>query len=514
MMKRLVIFIIAIFAVLTTNALEIPEIFGDNMVLQQQTKAKVWGWAETGHYIKVATSWSADAYIVKVDADGSWKVEVKTPEASFNKYSITFSEYKTDPNKDKKAEAVDTKMSKDILIGEVWFCSGQSNMEMPLGGFWNCPIEGANETIAQSGKYRNSVRVATIPKVGKPEPQKKVEGKWEIPSPKTASRFSACGYYFATTLADMLEVPVGIINCSWGGSCVEGWLPKDTLLTYPDGLTPVSPNDYHQRMVMFNGMLNPLAGYTIKGFLWNQGESNVGYEKQYIERFKTMTRLWRKMWNQPNDKLPIYTVELPPYWYDDVNGTQGADFRAAQHVIAKELENCGCVCTSDLIYDYEAKQIHGAQKRQIGQRLAYMALARDYGVEGISAEAPEFEYMEEVDANTEEQAVIAGTAVEKNPNAKGKVLHLYFKNGDEGFDRLDNIEGFEAQDADGKWHKAIVWASSAWQNVKRQGCYLTLACPEVKRIKGIRYCYKNFIPGKLHNVKGLPVVPFEAFIYD
>ena len=215
------------------------------------------------------------------------------------------------------------------------------------------------------------------------------------------------------------------------------------------------------------------------------------------------------MWNQPNDKLPIYTVELPPYWYDDVNGTQGADFRAAQHVIAKQLENSGCVCTSDLIYDYEAKQIHGAQKKQIGQRLAYMALARDYGMEGIAAEAPEFEYIEEVDANSEEQAVIAGTAVDTNPNAKGKVLHLYFKNGDDGFDRLDNIEGFEAQDADGKWHKAIVWASSAWQNVKRQGCYLTLACPEIKEIKGVRYCYRNFIPGKLHNVLGLPVVPFE-----
>lgn len=508
MKKRFVSFVITMFAVLTANALEIPEIFGDNMVLQQQTKAKLWGWAEANHYIKVTMSWSADEYITKVDADGSWKVQVKTPEASFNKYSVTISEYKTDPNKDKKVAALDTKVSNGVLIGEVWFCSGQSNMEMPLGGFWNCPIEGANETIAQSGKYRNSVRVATIPKVGKPEPQNKVEGKWEIPSPKIASRFSACGYYFATTLADMLDVPVGIINCSWGGSCVEGWLPKDTLLTYPDGLTPVSPNDYHQRMVMFNGMLNPLAGYTIKGFLWNQGESNVGYEKQYIERFKTMTRLWRKMWNQPNDKLPIYTVELPPYWYDDVNGTQGADFRAAQHVIAKELEYCGCVCTSDLVYDYEAKQIHGAQKRQIGQRLAYMALARDYGVEGISAEAPVFEYMEEVDANTEEQAVIAGTAVGKNPNAKGKVLHLYFKNGDEGFDRLDNIEGFEAQDVDGKWHKAIVWASSAWQNVKRQGCYLTLACPEINDIKGIRYCYKNFIPGKLHNVRGLPVVPF------
>ena len=231
MKKRFVSFVITLFAVLTANALEIPEIFGDNMVLQQQTKAKLWGWAEANHYIKVTMSWSADEYIVKVDADGSWKVELKTPEASFNKYKVTFSEYESDPNKDKKAVAIDTKVSNGVLIGEVWFCSGQSNMEMPLGGFWNCPIEGANETIAQSGKYRNSVRVATIPKVGKPEPQKKVEGKWEIPSPQTASRFSACGYYFATTLADMLDVPVGIINCSWGGSCVEGWLLEYTLLT-------------------------------------------------------------------------------------------------------------------------------------------------------------------------------------------------------------------------------------------------------------------------------------------
>lgn len=508
-MKRFLTIYAVLLSALSANALEIPEIFGDDMILQQQTQAKVWGWAEAGHCVKVTTSWASEEYKADVAADGSWKIEVRTPKASYDKYTITFTEYKTDPSKDKNSQVVDTKKSEGVLIGEVWFCSGQSNMEMPLGGFWNCPVEGANETIAQSGKYRNSIRVATIPKVAKQEPQKKVEGKWEIPSPKTASRFSACGYYFAVTLADMLDVPVGIINCSWGGSCVEGWLPKEILLSYPDGLTATAPHDYLQRMVMYNGMLYPLAGYTIKGFLWNQGESNIGYEKLYADRFTTMVRLWRKMWNQPNDKLPIYTVELPPYWYDDVNGVQGADFRAVQHEIANQLENSGCVCTSDLIYDYEAKQIHGTQKLKIGQRLAYMALTRDYGMEGLASEAPEFEYLEEVDASKEEMTVIAGSAVEKNPNAKVKVLHLYFKNGDEGFDRLDNIEGFEAQDADGKWHDAVVWASSAWQNVKRQGCFLVLACPEVKDIKGVRYCYKNFIPGKLHGVRGLPVVPFQ-----
>lgn len=509
---RLFLSFIALFGMaLNISALDIPEIFGNDMILQRNTQCKIWGWAEANHYVRIVTGWDNHCYQVKAGSDGAWKVEVKTPEASYNTYDITFTEYKSDPEKKAKGnQPIATSVSKDVLIGEVWFCSGQSNMEMPLGGFWNCPVEGANETILESKKYNRSIRVATIAKDGKQEPQKKVAGKWEKAEPKNASRFSACAYYFATTLTDALDVPVGVINCSWGGSCVEGWLPKEILLTYPDGLTPMDDTDYHAKMVMFNGMLAPLAGYTIKGFLWNQGESNVGREKEYIDRFSTMTRLWRKMWNQPNDKLPIYTVELPSFRYGNPDGTDAPRFRAAQHEIARQLENSGCVCTSDLMYEHEIDQIHGCKKREIGQRLAYLALARDYGIEGLGAEAPEFEYMEEADASQDDQMIIAGTAVEKNPNATGKVMHLYFTNSTDGFDRMAGIEGFEAQDAEGQWHKAIVWSSSAWKDVKRQGCFLTLACPEAKEIKNVRYCYKNFIIGKLHNSRGLPVVPFSS----
>lgn len=510
-MKLFLSFIALFGMALNINALEIPEIFGNDMILQRNTQCKIWGWAEANHYVRIVTGWDNHSYLAKAGKDGAWKVEVKTPEASYNTYDITFSEYSSDPEKKAKGiQPVATSVSKDVLIGEVWFCSGQSNMEMPLGGFWNCPVEGANETILESQKYNRSIRVATIARDGKQEPQKKVAGKWEKAEPKNASHFSACAYYFATTLTDALDVPVGVINCSWGGSCVEGWLPKEILLTYPDGLTPMDDADYHAKMVMYNGMLAPLAGYTIKGFLWNQGESNVGREKEYIDRFSTMTRLWRKMWNQPGDKLPIYTVELPPYRYGNAEGTDAPRFRAAQHEITRQLENCGCVCTSDLMYDHEIDQIHGCQKQKIGQRLAYLALARDYGMQGLAAEAPEFEYMEEVDASKDDQMVIAGTAVEKNPNATGKVMHLYFTNSTDGFDRMAGIEDFEAQDAEGNWHKAIVWSSSAWKDVKRQGCFLTLACPQVKEIKNVRYCYKNFIIGKLHNSRGLPVVPFSS----
>lgn len=486
-----------VLASIGVYALELPEIIGDNMMLQQQTKAKIWGWAKPGSVVQLTTSWSKLKQYVTADNNGKWLVEVKTPEASFTPQSVTI-----------KGDG-ETIVCQNVLIGEVWFCSGQSNMEMPLGGFWNCPVEGANEAIAQSGKFRNSVRVATIDHQDGLVPQRTVKGKWDVCEPRNASRFSACGYFFATTLTELLGVPVGIINCSWGGSCVEGWLPREILETYPDGLVPMDDQDYHRKMVMYNGMLYPLAGYTVKGFLWNQGESNVGKEQEYIDRFTTMTRLWRQMWNQPEDKLPMYTVELPPYDYGDVNGDWGARFREAQHTIANTLENSGCVCTSDLIYDYEPAQVHGTKKKEIGQRLAYMAAVRDYGVEGIACEAPEFVGMEVVEANESDQQVIAGTAVARNANDKGKVVHLYFSNSVDGFDRLSDIQGFEAAGPDGVWHPAIVWSAQNWSE-PHFGCHLKLVCPEVPDVKNVRYCFRNFVRGTLHNMRGLPVVPFET----
>ena len=310
MKKKLLALALLFVTFLSAQALELPEIIGNDMMLQQQTQARLWGWAKGGSTVEVTTSWDTQTYRATADKQtGRWELQVSTPAASYEPQSLTI-----------KGDG-ETRRIENVLIGEVWFCSGQSNMEMPLKGFWNCPVRGANEEIAFSGRYRRSIRVATIEKKDALEPQDRVPGGWKVCEPKNAVNFSACGYFFAQALTDILDVPVGIINCSWGGSCVEGWLPKEILLTYPDGLTPMDQTDYHRKMVMFNGMLHPLAGYTVKGFLWNQGESNVGREKEYVERFKTMTRLWRKMWRQGDDPLPMYTVELPGYSYGDVNGT-------------------------------------------------------------------------------------------------------------------------------------------------------------------------------------------------
>ncbi len=480
-------------------ALSTPQFFCDNMMLQQQTDARLWGWAKGGSEVKVTTSWNNKSYSVKADKEsGRWEVLVATPEASYNTYEITI-----------KGDG-ETKEIKNVLIGEVWFCCGQSNMEMPLRGFWNCPIEGANEAIAQSGKYKHAIRVITFPKTRALTPQEDVVGAWRECVPEFAPEFSALAYFFAQTLNDIIDVPVGLIVCSWGGTAVEGWMPEEILLTYPDGLVPMDDTEYHEKRVMYNGMLHPVAGYTIKGYLWNQGESNVGQPEDYIERFSTMVRHWRELWRQPGDKLPVYSVEMPPYAYGDgPNGPTGPEFRMAQHRICNVLENSGCVSTNDLIYDYEVNQVHGCKKKEIGQRMAYMAATRDYGVKGIAAEAPEFEYMNVLKASAADNRVIAGTAVSE-PKVDGMVLQMYFSNGEEGFDYSENIQDFEAQDAEGNWHPAVVWASDEWKDVERQGGFLKLACPEIDEIKAVRYLYGNFRKGKLHNLRGLPVVPFYA----
>lgn len=526
-MKKMLLSLVAAASACGAQALTLPNIFSNNMMLQQQTQANVWGWAEPGSKVEVQTSWNQQKYTVRTGTDGRWSLKINTPQASYDTYSMTI-----------KGDG-ETRQIGNILVGEVWFCSGQSNMEMPLGGFWNCPVEGANETIAQSGKYIRSIRVATVEHKDALTPQKDVPVRWDVCSPKAASSFSACGYYFAQTLTDLLDVPVGIINCSWGGSCVEGWMPREILETYPDGLTPCDDTDYHRKMVMYNGMLRPLAGYNVKGFLWNQGESNVGREQEYIDRFQTMTNLWRYLWDNPAapegnllanaeeaakgacPALPMYTVELPPYWYDNNDGDWGAKFREAQHSIAHRLVNSGCVCTNDLVYSHEEQQIHGSKKKEIGQRLAYMAAKHNYNVEGalegLSADAPEFQRIELDVTDPHELSVVAGSAVANSPvlKAKGdgalpKVYRLYFSNAQDGFDRMKDIEGFEVAGSDGKWHPAIVWSSSEWQNTATPGCFLKLCCPEIEDVVYVRYNFKNWAPGRLHNMRGLPVVPFTT----
>lgn len=451
---------------------ELPDIVSDNAVLQQNTDARLWGWATPGADVTLTTSWGAGPYTAKADSKtGRFEARVATPAASFTPQSVTF-------NDGDGPVTID-----NLLIGEVWFCSGQSNMEMPLRGFGIQPIEGAAQAIAYSGKYPG-IRMANVPKRAAYSPQEKVEGKWKVSAPENAAEFSALAYFFARSLTDILNVPVGIINCAYGGSSVEGWMPKWKLDTYPgydmaaQGADS-SINEWERIGVMYNAMLKPVQPYTVKGFLWNQGESNVGRHKEYPGHQKDMVEIWRQEWGE--GELPFYFVELPPWSYNAPDATDAALFRECQHKAAEITPNCEIVCTTDLIYPHELEDVHASKKLEIGERLAFMAADKTYGIKGMPTEYPRY----------------------KSVELKGDHAVIKFQNPWTGLNPNLNLPGFEVAGEDRVFYPAE--ASENWQNYE-----VTVKSDKVSDIKAVRYCFRNFSPGKLKSMMGLPLVPFRT----
>lgn len=471
-MKKILASALVLLPLMASAEITLPDIMGDNMVLQQQSDASLWGWANPGKEIQITTSWTGNSVVrAKAGNDGRWDAKVPTGAATFDPQTITI-----------KGDGSAITIS-NVAIGEVWFCSGQSNMEMPLRGFWMQPVEGAAQAISYSGKYPG-IRVATVPKTGSYELQDRVPGKWKVSSPANAGEFSAVAYFFARSLTDILNVPVGIISCAYGGSKVEGWQPKEQLANYPEWDVAKEQADttiaeYERINVMYNAMLHPLIGYTIKGFLWNQGESNVGKHDTYAQHLADMVGLWREQWGQ--GQLPFYSVEIPGWNYDNPEGAWAAMLREAQHKSVDLIPNSGIVCTADLVYPYELEDIHASQKTQIGERLAFMAAAKTYGIAGIPYTYPEYESME-VDGN---KAV------------------LHFKNADSGLTPNDVLEGFEVAGADQVFYPAT--ANEVWNDRT-----VVVSSDKVEKIEAVRYNFKNFAVGKVFDMMGMPLVPFRT----
>jgi sialate O-acetylesterase len=324
--------------------------------------------------------------------------------------------------------------------------------------------------------------MVTIAKHGSPVPEDSVKGKWKMSCPENAPEFSAVGFYFAETLTKILNVPIGIINCSWAGSTVEGWMSKERLEKYADvdlaQVTSTNVSGMFEPMIMYNGQLHPIIGYSVKGIVWNQGESNVKHYKDYVERLADMVNEWRKEWGEGN--IPFYMVEIPPYIYSGVDNTEAARLREAQHKAAKFIQNCGIICTSDLMKAFEVHDIHGSQKQPIGECLGFMAAARTYGIKGIDCNSPEFEEMK----------------------VEGKTAILHFKNAYYGLTPNRDLKGFEVAGSDSVFHAAQVEEPNA-RDIK-------LTCNDVDKIVAVRYCFKNWAMGNIHNMRWLPLVPFRT----
>ena len=475
-MRQKVLILLFALGMMTVKAeMRLPEIMSDGMVLQQQSQVQVWGFTHSDRPVTMTADWLTKPVTAERVNDSLFIARIATPKASYKPHSLIFMQGK---------ERIELS---DVLIGEVWFASGQSNMEMPLTGFRNCPINRNNEEIATAGEWAKRIRMAPIPKTGDTEPREEVAGKWQVPSPWTAPWMSATSWFFAKMMNRVLDCPIGIIACAWGGASVEGWSPRDILLGYENvHLEEELKNawtgtywEWYAPLVMYNGMLHPLRHYTVKGFIWYQGEANVG-KPAYAERLKTMVERWRKEFGDTQNRLPFYQVEIAP-WAGYGEGISAAQLRDEQHRAAAIIANSGCICTNDLVVPEERDQIHPAEKELVGYRLAYMALNRTYGFKQIACDAPEYDHHE-----------IHGAEVE-----------VTFKNVEDGLSPWMNIEGFEVAGEDKVFYPAQARIHEPYRT-------LIVWSEAVPAPKHVRYCYKSFAIGNVRNTRNLPLVPFSS----
>ena len=450
---------------------KLPTLVGDNMILQQQTEVKLWGSANPRAEVRVTPSWSGKTATCRADKDGRWLLTLPTPKGGYTPYNITFD------------DGEKTTVS-NVLVGEVWLASGQSNMEMPLKGFAGCCVEnGVDDMIAAAGN--KGVRMFTVPKLQSYEPQTECPGGWKVPSVETAPHFSATAYYYATSLNRALDVPVGIVCSAYGGSVVESWVNRSLAETYADiSLNRDSIERLHpmyRPVLMYNAMLHPLHNYTIKGFIWYQGCSNVGRHDTYARRLADMVNLWRTEWGL--GELPFYFVEIAPYAYgDNPDGVEGALLREAQFEAQSLIPNSGMISTNDLVEPYEVYNIHPRQKQAVGRRLSYMALNLTYGMKQFVCYGPQY----------------------KSLTIEGDRALVAFDHLEMGICRNYDLRGFELAGEDGVFRPAEE-AKLRWQTNQ-----VVLTSSKVPRPVAVRYCFRNFQPGTMIGGNELPLVPFRS----
>jgi sialate O-acetylesterase len=448
----------------------LPSFFSDNMVLQQKTEAAIWGWAKPNSTVQLTSSWNKKRYQVQSDQSGKWKLKISTPDAG-GPYEISISD----------GEAITIK---NILIGEVWFCSGQSNMEMPMKGYRDQPIKGSNDAIFNS--TNDQVRIYTVPRaVEKFLKDTTKTSFWKPANPETVSNFSATAYYFARLLQQQVKVPVAVINDSYGGSTAEAFMSVDALKAFPEikvhTATDTSRLNNRNATTLYNGMIHGIVGYTIKGCIWYQGESNVDRPDQYEKLFPAMITQWRSEWGQGD--FPFYFAQIAPYaspQYAAPNRTEklnSAFLRDAQRRVANTVPNTGIVVLMD---SGEEFGIHPADKETVGKRFAYLAFGDTYKLKGFAYQSPSIDSF----------------------LVSGSIATIKFKNAPNGLTSYGkSLTQFEIAGADKVFRPATATI--------RTGT-IVLSSPLVTTPVAVRYAFKDFIVGELFSTEGYPVSSFRT----
>jgi sialate O-acetylesterase len=485
--------------------IKLPAIFGSHMVLQQNLANPVWGWEIPGAGVTV--SFAGQKKTAIADKDGKWTVKLDPVPASAT------------PQKVEITSGNQTVVLEDVLVGEVWVCSGQSNMGFPLRGDWNGDLEAAASNLP-------NLRLIRVPQVGTQEIQKDFKGEWKASNPETAAGFSAVGFLFGRYIHQIVNVPVGLIDNAWGGSAAEAWIRRERLEQDPrfallmentrkteaQKQSPAAQTEYEEALEkhkevaakakaegkpaprppqspaawlsgnqrpanIFNGVLSPTIGFGIKGAIWYQGESNSGRAYEYRELFPFLIQEWRREWNQ--GEFPFYWVQLADFMAESPTpgDSTWAELRESQ-TKTMALPNTGQAVITDL---GEGRDIHPKNKHDVAARLVRWALAKDYGIK-IPYRSPEFKKLE-----------IQGSKAVVSIDCFGSSLRP--------FDVLEAV-GFAVCGEDKVWHFAkgkVVGTDK-----------VELECDKVPAPIAVRYAWANNPVCNLASQEGLPLTPFRT----
>lgn len=481
----------------------LPALIADNMMLQQKTNVTLWGWASPGEKVEIAAGWLKAPVSIVADKKGDWTVNIPTIAAG-GPYTLTF-------------KASNTITVKNVLLGEVWICSGQSNMEFTIAKgprSWESGVNNYEEEVAKINNPK--IRMFTVEEVATDTPKKDTKGEWQEANPQNARLFSAIAYYYGREIFEKTGFPVGFINSTWGGTPAESWTRKEVLETDPDLKIMVDRfekqrADYPQAIknyetafaqwkidtvaakkqnaklpkapakpkggsidnttpgALYNGMIAPIIPYTIKGFIWYQGESNADRAYQYRKLFPALIKSWRADWH--NNNLPFYFVQISPH------NSQNGEIREAQLLTYETVPHTGMVVTTD---NGDSSQIHPRNKELVGKRLSLWPLKYDYGFKDIVSSGP----------------------IYKSMKIEGDKIRIYFDEVNGGLTAKNgDLKEFTIAGNDQVFHiaKAVI-----------EGNSVVVSSALVSKPVAVRFAFRAIPLPNLYNTAGLPASPFRT----
>lgn len=502
-MKNKILFNCLLLLLLVTNKafadVKLPAVISDNMVLQQRSTVALWGWADAGETVEIKNSWNNKTVKTVTDKNGNWQVKIKTSQAG-GPYNLIIKGH-------------NSITINNVLLGQVWLCSGQSNMEFPLGKQqgWRSGVINYEEEIAKANYP--GIRLFTVQQQVADEPQNDVTGNWSSCSPETIAKFSAVAYYFAREINKSTNEPVGLIHSSWGGTPAESWTRKEVLdsdfkpilerynkavESYPADLKkyeenllqwkkdaeeiksknltpkaapakPVEPaKNSKSPAKLYNAMIHPLIPYTLKGVIWYQGEGNAGRAYQYRKLFPAMIGSWRKEWKSD---FSFYFVQIAPY------RDQNPEIREAQLLTYRNVPKTGIVVITDA---GDSADIHPRNKEVVGKRLSLWALAKEYKKKNLIFSGPLYSSMK----------------------TEGDKIRVQFDFANDGLVAKEgSLTEFTIAGADQKFvpaHAAI------------EGNTIVVWSTDIKQPVAVRFGWKNVPKAELYNNAGLPASPFRT----